>query len=351
MSLPPLELASRAAEPPSAGLAPRKLQALDPRVHRWDPAALNERPCPFCGGQGPARFERPDGLLARACATCAGWYVSPAPAQAQLDAFYHDYESRHRVEAFLGTAYEQKGRQPSLADPQRLVRRIRSRARLPDLRMQELASLCDLARARALDVGCGTGQDLERLQLAGAHVAGVDVDAAAVAFVRDHLRIADVRMGGPDAWTSGECFDLVLLHDVLEHVLAPRALLVQSLAHVRPGGLLSLWTPDGSQAAQEQEPIVLRTDFEHLQFLAHRTVQHLAAELQLELVHMESVGWLGSLEDRQQSPGPRPHPRARDLLRRLPGFRFASRLRHALRGWDPQRAGRYHLFCVLRKGT
>ena len=339
----------------------RRLRDLDPRPGPWDASSLAERPCPICGGAGEERFVRPDDLRVRCCAECGTWFVSPAPGEEQLASFYRAYHQRHRVEAFRGTRYHERTRLPSFEQGPELARRIRSRRAADDLRVRELASAIDLSGARALDVGCGTGQLLWFLQSLGAEPVGVDVDPAAVEFVRDQLGLA-VHRGMIDAVVEPGSFDLVALQDILEHVLDPRGVLERAVRLLRPGGLLYLWTPNATYVEDEPEPQVFRADFEHLQFLSARTVAHLAGELGLELLHLESVGHLRSGENgrapSRPGPGPGPGPGQgqggftrgfRGALRRLPVFDVVNRARLALRDRYADRAGNYQLLVLLRK--
>jgi len=218
---------------------------------------------------------------------------------------------------------------------------------LDDFRVQELASLLDLARARVLDVGCGVGRWLCGLAALGAQVEGVDIDPDAVRFAREALGLAGVRHGGIEVVDGEARFDLILLQDVLEHALEPRSMLERSAALLAAGGLLYVWTPNATSAAEEEQPLVLRADFEHLQFLTAGALARLAQELGLELVHLESTGWLGSVEDRRADGPARGALRAR--LRRLPGFRRLNALRLAWLGRQPERSGTYHLFAILRR--
>ncbi len=333
--------------PPRTGdRAPRRLRALDPRPPVWAAAALAERDCPLCGGGGPATFVRPDGLSVRACGTCGTCYVSPAPSEADVLAFYRLYHDRHRVDAWRDTPWHAKSRLPTCRDRAALAAHVRRGRPLDDLRLQELASLVDLAGARVLDVGCGIGTMLARLARLGAAVRAVDPDGAAVEFVAETLGIAGVELGTLESLREPDgSFDVVLLQDVLEHVVAPRAMLERAVVLLRPGGILYLFTPNATFVEREEDPLLFRIDYEHLQFLRSRTVVRLAAELDLELLHLESFGYLSLTDD----PPRNGRLSARAALARLPGFAALNRLRLALEGRHQPRAGNYHLFALLAK--
>jgi len=136
-------------------------------------------------------------------------------------------------------------------------------------------------------------------------------------------------------------------------VLEPRALLERATELLTPGGLLYVWTPNATFAGEQDQPLVFRADFEHLQFLTTGALLCLARELGLELLHLECTGYLGSVEDTAADRGPceptaSRHP-LRARLRRLPGFRRLNALRLAWLGRHPERSGNYHLFAILRR--
>jgi 2-polyprenyl-3-methyl-5-hydroxy-6-metoxy-1,4-benzoquinol methylase len=324
------------------GPGPPRLSSVDPRPGPWRTDALVPRACPICAAEGEPRFVRPDGLVVRGCGRCGAWFVSPAPGPEQLRDFYRDYHRRHRVEAFQGTAHADRSRLPTVEAPAALAARIRGRDPLQDLRVRELASNVPLAGARVLDVGCGTGQLLWLLSSLGAEVTGLDVDPAAAAFVAGELGLSCIE-GTIAAVEGAERFDLIVLQDLLEHVLEPREVLERAAELLRPGGVLYLWTPNATNAGRDAAPIAFRGDFEHLQFLSARTVALLADELGLELLHLESLGFLRTAEDGAHGAG------LRRLLARLPGLAAVARVRAALRDRHAERAGSYHLLALLEK--
>lgn len=99
--------------------------------------------------------------------------------------------------------------------------------------------------ARVLDVGCGEGRLLARLQQLGWTAVGHDVDPQAVAVARQRglaVTVGDLlTQGYPDA-----SFDAVILSHVVEHVHDPGLYLRECLRLVRPGGRLVLLTPNGA---------------------------------------------------------------------------------------------------------
>jgi SAM-dependent methyltransferase len=99
------------------------------------------------------------------------------------------------------------------------------------------------ADARILEIGCGTGHNLEMLQRFG-RADGIEIDAAA----RD---LAEQRLGRPigtaplPQLTGVEdgAYDLVALLDVLEHVEEDQAALASIARKLKPGGRILITVP------------------------------------------------------------------------------------------------------------
>ncbi len=121
-----------------------------------------------------------------------------------------------------------------------------------------------LAGKRALDVGCGAGLLCEPLARLGATVTGVDAAAESIAVANAHaeaMGLLDILAHDPQSGTvrylSGELselglgqFDLVTNMEVLEHVADKSAFAAQLAAHLAPGGLLVLSTPNRTPASR-----------------------------------------------------------------------------------------------------
>ncbi|MEO6393399.1 MAG: class I SAM-dependent methyltransferase [Pyrinomonadaceae bacterium] len=93
-----------------------------------------------------------------------------------------------------------------------------------------------------LDVGCGTGANLEMLSQYGA-AAGVDVSKEALEFCRARGLTA-VKLGAAEAlpYPDGS-FDLVTGFDVVEHLDSDLAGLREMYRVLRPGGRILLFVP------------------------------------------------------------------------------------------------------------
>jgi SAM-dependent methyltransferase len=96
---------------------------------------------------------------------------------------------------------------------------------------------------RILEIGCGTGHNLEMLARFG-RVEGIEIDEAARAIASS--RLGQVVMDSPLPELTGvedQAYDLVAILDVLEHVEADREALASIARKLRPGGKLLITVP------------------------------------------------------------------------------------------------------------
>lgn len=197
------------------------------------------------------------------CNACDRFWLDPAPDPDELHRSYRDYYTHvDRRERNVGAP---GGFEPWLKRAVPAARlgyrdRVSPLARCagraissfgPLRTIGERAVLWLPARAggRLLDVGCGSGELLARMRDLGWSVAGVELDAEAA-------RAARERSGARIAATLDEMgtaeYDAVVLDHVLEHLPDAPATLAGCLRVLRPGGRLSLATPNPSSAARER---------------------------------------------------------------------------------------------------
>ncbi|MBL4844726.1 MAG: class I SAM-dependent methyltransferase [Planctomycetes bacterium] len=114
--------------------------------------------------------------------------------------------------------------------------------RLPRRHLRELAYL-SRQKGSLLDVGCGAGRFLLAARERGWRVAGVDLsESNARAGQATGLDVRSAALA--DAGFEEQSFDAARLNQVIEHVPEPLDLLRDVAKVLRPGGLLSLATPN-----------------------------------------------------------------------------------------------------------
>lgn len=93
---------------------------------------------------------------------------------------------------------------------------------------------------RVLDVGCGAGRTVYRMQLEGHDSWGVEIDQRAVAAAREQgLNVVADLDEAPDGH-----FDLVNMSQVLEHTERPTGMIASVRRKLRDGGRLSVDVPN-----------------------------------------------------------------------------------------------------------
>jgi SAM-dependent methyltransferase len=119
------------------------------------------------------------------------------------------------------------------------------RRRIVESFVREIVSELSLpagARPRILDVGCGTGANLELLSRFG-DAAGVDISEDALSFCRGR-GLQNVRHGAAESLSFGDDqFDLVTALDVVEHLDDDLAGLREMRRVLRSGGRALLFVP------------------------------------------------------------------------------------------------------------
>jgi 2-polyprenyl-3-methyl-5-hydroxy-6-metoxy-1,4-benzoquinol methylase len=93
-----------------------------------------------------------------------------------------------------------------------------------------------------LEVGCGTGADLDWARERGWDVHGLELNESAVEFAKK--RGLDVHCSTfENANLSADSFDCIIMSQVLEHLYSPRLALQRCHQLLRPGGLLLIAVP------------------------------------------------------------------------------------------------------------
>src|SRR5581483_2908075 len=112
-----------------------------------------------------------------------------------------------------------------------------------DRRLDLIRKYVPLENQRILDVGCGIGTYVHRFRDFSDEVYGVDID-------EEKVRQASARL--PNIYHAAaaqlpfddETFDVILLHEVIEHVASDAATIREAVRCLRPGGDLIIFAPN-----------------------------------------------------------------------------------------------------------
>lgn len=208
--------------------------------------------CPVCGHEGTVEyFGLTDNLFfttdqewsMKACNNklCGVYWLDPCPYEEDLALAYsnyytHESSSGSSLKNILKNAYE----------------RLLSIVLAPwtDAETESSSSYMYLGERLnspgcLLDIGCGSGDFLEKVNDLGWVSKGVDFDSAAVDHARNVKKL-DVSLGGVESLgiEHRSRYDVITLSHVIEHVVSPEIFLRNCLELLAPAGILVLRTPN-----------------------------------------------------------------------------------------------------------
>src|SRR5204863_9492984 len=94
-----------------------------------------------------------------------------------------------------------------------------------------------------LDVGCGIGTWMRHFRDFSPHVYGVDVEEPRVAEAAQDLPGASLAVSEHLPF-GANVFDVVFLHEVIEHVANDRETIQEAVRVTRPGGAIIIYAPN-----------------------------------------------------------------------------------------------------------
>jgi len=113
-----------------------------------------------------------------------------------------------------------------------------------DRRLEMIARAAgDRIRGRVLEDGCGVGMYVEKLTSLGSSVIGLEFDFERA--VEAHIRSEGIiNAAGESIPLPSSTFDLILSHEVLEHVQDDRVAICEMVRLLRPGGRAVIFCPN-----------------------------------------------------------------------------------------------------------
>lgn len=110
-------------------------------------------------------------------------------------------------------------------------------------RLSLIAAITPLEDKTILDIGCGVGTYVKRFRKFSAKVVGVDVEFERVkrgSADSPNLMVAE----GEHLPFESNCFDIILLNEVIEHVADDAQTLREAVRVAKPGGYVVVYAPN-----------------------------------------------------------------------------------------------------------
>ena len=213
--------------------------------------------CPLCNAAtGEIRYDYGRLKIIR-CQGCGLWRTCPRLSPEELAAYYEEHYYSDALHA-SGKYEEWRDRNADVWRVNAQLVLAEARKRRTQTRMKEEGGRMKKGPSPALpssfilhpssfpnllDVGCGHGFFLEQCVALGIRARGLEISAQAAAYAREQLKL-DVRQMPLDGLPAAELYDVITLWGVLEHVAQPLRTMEQVRAHLHPGGVAWVMTPN-----------------------------------------------------------------------------------------------------------
>lgn len=237
----------------------------------------NHVPCNLCGSNDRKPFCPENGLGLVECQNCGLVYVSPRPDANELYALYGETYFHNNESGVVGYT--------NYIKDEANIRRTSNR------RMRHMERF--VKPGRLLDVGCATGFFIDEARKRGWLVEGLDVSSFAIQYAQAHFGL-NVQHGTlTDLNFEEGSYDAVTMWDVIEHVPDPTAYTQRAAALLRPGGILTLATPDvGSIPAKlaGKRWVGYKLSEEHIYYFSIDTLTRMLNDAGFDVVNVRHVG-------------------------------------------------------------
>ncbi len=246
-----------------------------PRVR--EDVARKHVSCNLCGSDDRQPYCPENGLGLVQCRQCGFVYVSPRPVAEELYALYGETYFHNNESSVVGyTDYIRD--EPN-------IRRTAQR------RLKHLEQF--VQPGRLLDVGCATGFFLDEARKRGWQVEGLDVSSFGVEYAQSNFGLTAHHGTLTELPFEAGAYDLVTMWDVIEHVPDPTAYVRRAAELLRPGGVITLATPDVESLPARlagRRWVGYKLSEEHIYYFSVQTLSKLLADAGFEVVNVRHIG-------------------------------------------------------------
>jgi SAM-dependent methyltransferase len=166
------------------------------------------------------------------CRNCGLIYINPRPTEEEIVRFYPDtYSWKETLKSDLFFT--------------KIIRKLEKmyRYQLLNYEVNKVLVYTSLRRGKVLDIGCGTGDRLLVFRRKGFDVYGVEVSSSA-RYAKEYLDLNVLEGNLFKASFPDNFFDIITMHNVLEHVHRPKELLWEINRILKKGGFLVIQVPN-----------------------------------------------------------------------------------------------------------
>lgn len=195
--------------------------------------------CPLCQSKDLSGFamdtRRKGPHISRVkCEACEIVFANPMADQEELGQYYTKYYEKEHYESF--------GYKELILGHFERIRKLE-----PNEIRKEARFLNKLENGmKFLDVGCGLGLGLAYAHRIGCELFATEYDSGALDFVKIHFPVKTFQGDIQGANYPDNFFDFIHISHVIEHVLDPRAYILEMKRILKPGGFLAIGTPNMS---------------------------------------------------------------------------------------------------------
>jgi 2-polyprenyl-3-methyl-5-hydroxy-6-metoxy-1,4-benzoquinol methylase len=209
---------------------------------------INHENCYLCGREGKELYSGLEDVLYdvkgkwsfRKCTeqNCGLIWIDPMPVEKDIHKLYQRYythndlpdgDDRSAIQKVIRTFY----RMLLLISG---IKRERQR--------QDYCYIADRRPGKLLEIGCGNGSRIDMIRKLGWDVEGQEIDGKSAEVARKNyqlkIHVGDLLHLG----LSGNKYDAIIMHNVIEHVLEPVKLMAKCRELLKEGGELILITPN-----------------------------------------------------------------------------------------------------------